>query len=349
MIGSSSCRSPMHRPDEHPDIKSGRIGILLINLGSPDATSFWPVRRYLKEFLSDPRVVEAKGLVWWFIFNGIILIRRPVSLGAAYEKIWNQEAGEAPLKTITRRQAENLSECFADKDAIEVDWAMRYAKPPIGEAIVRLKQKGCDRILLFPLYPQYSAATTATALDKAFEQLKSMRWQPAIRSVPPYFDHPAYIEALAHSIRQHLKGLKWQPQMMLASFHGLPEHFLTKGDPYHCQCQKTARLLRDALGRSDDELLLAFQSNTGRGKWLEPFTEDTIKDLAARGIKNLLVITPGFAADCLETLEEINLRAHDEFLGHGGENFSMVPCLNDADVSIEMLASIAGEQLSGWA
>lgn len=339
----------MLRPDEHPGIKAGRIGIVLINLGSPDATSFWPVRRYLKEFLSDPRVVEAKGPVWWLIFNGIILTRRPASLGEAYEKIWNRQAGEAPLKTITRKQAENLAGRFADTATIEIDWAMRYANPPIGEAIDRLKQKGCERILLFPLYPQYSAATTATALDKAFEYLKSVRWQPAIRTVPPYFDHPAYIAALAESVRQHLKTLTWQPQMMLASFHGLPEKFLTKGDPYHCHCQKTARLLRAALDYSDDDLQLTFQSNTGRGRWLEPFTEDTIKDLAARGIKNLLVITPGFAADCLETLEEIDLRARDVFLDHGGERFSMVPCLNDRENSISMLAKIAREELGGWA
>jgi len=338
----------MYSPDEHPDTKTGRIGVLLINLGSPDATSFWPVRRYLKEFLSDPRVVEAKGLLWWLIFNGLILTRRPLSLGKAYNEVWNRQSDEPPLKAITRKQAESLAEPFAGTDAVEIDWAMRYANPPIGEAIDRLKQRGCDRILLFPLYPQYSAATTATALDKAYEYLKSMRWQPAIRTVPPYFDHPAYIEALAESVRQHLKTLAWQPQMMLASFHGLPEKFLTKGDPYHCHCQKTARLLRDALGYTDDNLMLTFQSNTGRGRWLEPFTEDTIKDLAAQGTKNLLVITPGFSADCLETLEEIDLRARDEFMDHGGENFSMVPCLNDSELSINMLAQIAGKELSGW-
>lgn len=338
----------MHRPDEHPEIRTGHIGILLINLGSPDSTSFWPVRRYLKEFLSDPRVVEARGLVWWMIFNGIILTRRPVSLGAAYDKIWNHETDEAPLKTITRKQANGLAKRFSGLAAIEVDWGMRYANPPVAEAIARLKDKGCDRILLFPLYPQYSAATTATALDKAFEHLKTMRWQPSVRSVPPYFDHPVYIEALAESIRQHLNGLTWRPEVMLASFHGLPKHFLHQGDPYHCHCQKSARLLREALGCTADELLLTFQSNTGRGKWLEPSTEETITELAGKGIKNLAIITPGFAADCLETLEEIELRARDEFLGQGGENFSMVPCLNDTDASIDMLSKIASEQLSGW-
>ena len=338
----------MHRPDEHPEIRTGRIGILLINLGSPDATSYRPVRRYLKEFLSDPRVVEARGFGWWLILNGIILTRRPVSLGAAYDKIWNHERDEGPLKTITRKQANGLAKRFSGHAAIKVDWAMRYANPPIAEGIARLKDKGCDRILLFPLYPQYSAATTATALDKAFEYMKSLRWQPSVRSVPPYFDHPVYIEALAESIRQHLNELTWRPEMMLASFHGLPKNFLHKGDPYHCHCQKTVRLLRGALGCSDDELLLTFQSNTGRGEWLEPFTEDTIRDLAGKGIKNLAIITPGFAADCLETLEEIEQRAHNEFLNHGGENFSMVPCLNDTDLSIEMLGRIAGEQLSGW-
>ena len=339
----------MPHTEQHPDVKVGRIGVLLINLGSPDEASFWPIRRYLKEFLTDRRVVEAKGPVWWLVLNGIILTRRPVSLGEAYGKIWNHQTNEAPLKTITRKQAERLADRFDGKSGIIVDWAMRYGNPAIGEVINRLTSNGCDRILLFPLYPQYSAATTATALDKAWDSLQSMRWQPAVRTAPPYYDHPAYIEALATSVRQHLKTLDWQPQMILASFHGLPEDFLTKGDPYHCHCQKTARLLRAALGHNDDELLLTFQSNTGRGKWLEPFTEDTIKNLAAQGIKNLVVITPGFAADCLETLEEIALRAADDFIRYGGENFSMVPCLNESDSSVEMLAEIATEQLGGWA
>ena len=335
-------------PDSHPEINHSHIGILLINLGSPDATSFLPVRRYLKEFLSDHRVVEAKGPVWWLIFNGIILTRRPLSLGAAYEKIWNNEAGEAPLKTITRRQAEGLSGKFAGNSQIEVDWAMRYGAPRIGEAIARLKQKGCERIILFPLYPQYCAATTATALDTAFDTLQMMRWQPTIRTVAPYYDHPAYIAALAESVRQHLKRLGWKPERILASFHSLPEAFIAKGDPYLHHCQKTYRLLCESLARSDEDMLLTFQSSTGRGNWLGPSTEATTCELAGQGVRNLLVITPGFAADCLETLEEINLRARDEFLNQGGENFSVVPCLNASECSINMLTAILDQELRGW-
>ncbi len=348
VTASTQCCSLMHHEDRHPDVKFGKIGILLINLGSPDAASFWPVRRYLKEFLSDPRVINARGLVWWLVFNGIILNRRPVSLGRAYNKIWNRQTDEAPLKTTTRKQSEKLTRRFAHSSEIEVDWAMRYAAPPISAAVERLKQKGCDRILLFPLYPQYSAATTASALDKAFDALQSMRWQPAIRTAAPYYAHPAYIAALAASLEEHLETLEWQPQMILASFHGLPEEFINKGDPYLHHCQETTRLLRTALGCGEGGLLMTFQSSTRRGKWLGPSTENTVRKLAEQGVRNLLVITPGFAADCLETLEEISLRAQEVFCRCGGKSFSMVPCLNDTSVSIDMLAKISSEELAGW-
>ena len=338
----------MTRPHNHPQVNHGRIGILLINLGSPDATSYWSVRRYLREFLTDRRVVESSGPVWWLIFNGIILTRRPVSLAAAYRKIWNHEAGEAPLKTFTRCQSEQLAQMFPAGQQMEVDWAMRYGTPSISRAIARLHDKGCERILLFPLYPQYSAATTATALDTVFETLRSMRWQPTIRTVAPYYGHSSYVQAIADSARKHMETLDWSPDKILASFHSLPEAFIAKRDPYLHHCKQTYRLLGRSLERPDDEMLLTFQSSTKRGKWIGPSTEDTITDLAGQGIRNLLVITPGFAADCLETLEEIGLRGRDEFLASGGENFSVVPCLNDSHRSVRMLHAIATEELQGW-
>jgi len=327
---------------------SGKIGILLVNLGTPEATSFWPMRRYLKEFLSDRRVVENRGPVWWFVLNAIILTRRPVKSGRAYAQIWNTKRGESPLKTISRAQAEKVDMRYADDPRILVDWAMRYGEPPIAETIIRLKEAGCERVLLFPLYPQYSAATTASAMDKVFDALKTMRWQPAIRSVPPYFDHPAYIDALARSIRAHRDALGWTPEVTLASLHGLPKGFIDKGDPYQRHCERTVELLRDALGLGAEELLLTYQSRSGRVEWLGPDTEDTIVALARKGVRNLLIVTPGFASDCVETLEEIQIRAAQSFLQNGGENFSLVPCLNESANSIHMLCSIIDEQLQGW-
>ena len=332
-------------PDSHA--QGGRVGILLINLGSPQAPDFWPVRQYLKEFLSDPRVVEAQGPVWWLILNGPILTRRPGSLARAYRQIWDRRAGDSPLKVITCAQADRLNRSF-DCAAVTVDWAMRYGSPSIGQSIDRLMGMGCDRILLFPLYPQYSAATTASALDAVFAHLKSMRHQPAIRTVPPYFAHPAYISALADSVRRHITALAWQPDVVLASFHSLPDAMITKGDPYLDQCQTTFQLLGAALGISEERYILAFQSNTGRGSWLSPFTEDTIRNLASGGTRNLVVVTPGFAADCLETLEEIRLRAGRVFCKHGGDQFSVVPCLNAAAASIAMQTAIITEELAGW-
>ncbi|MCP4999038.1 MAG: ferrochelatase [Hyphomicrobiales bacterium] len=335
-------------PEQHVQVASGRIGVLLINLGTPDATDYWSMRRYLKEFLSDRRVVEANRLVWWLVLNGIVLSKRPRKSGRAYQQIWDKKRDESPLKTITRSQSEILAEHYHTNKAIEVSWAMRYGSPKIAEQISNLKSSGCDQILLFPLYPQYSAATTATALDKTFEALQSMRWQPAIRTVPPYFEEPEYIAALADSIRQHIETLAWKPEVVLASFHGLPEEFLTRGDPYYCHCQKTARLLKQRLNFSENELIPTFQSRSGRAKWLQPYTDETIENLARDGVKNLLVVTPGFAADCLETLEEIEIRGAKLFHKSGGENFSMVPCLNDSAGSVGMLRSIIDRELQGW-
>lgn len=347
MTGSHS-PATSELPENHAPLASGKIGVLLINLGTPDATDFWSVRRYLKEFLSDRRVVEANRLVWWLVLNGIVLSKRPFKSGHAYEQIWNTDRNESPLKTITRSQSEKLGQHYSAGGAIEVSWAMRYGSPDIEKQITDLKNSGCDQILLFPLYPQYCAATTATALDKTFEALRAMRWQPAIRTVPPYFDDPGYIAAISDSILQHMEKLTWKPDVVLTSFHGLPRDFLTRGDPYHCHCQKTARLLRKRLKLSEDEFVLTFQSRTGRAKWLEPYTDETIRKLARSGIKNLLVVTPGFAADCLETLEEIQLRAAELFHESGGENFSMVPCLNDSTLSTDMLRSIIDRELQGW-
>lgn len=334
-------------PPGHPPIKPRKIGVLLMNLGTPEATSYWPMRRYLKEFLSDRRVIEVNRVLWWFILNVIILSFRPSKSGHAYQSIWNTERNESPLKTFTRAQTEKLAATLKNPKLV-VDWAMRYGKPPVAERLAALQAEGCDRIVLFPLYPQYSAATTATALDKAYDALKTMRWQPAIRTVPPYFDHPAYIEALAASLKTHIAGLSWKPDRILIAFHGLPREYLDKGDPYHCHCQKTARLLREKMGLTKDAAQLVFQSRFGRAEWLKPYAQDTVEGLPAQGVKNLLMISPGFASDCVETLEELAIGLKETFKEKGGENFSVVPCLNDSPASIKLLTQLASEELKGW-
>jgi ferrochelatase len=334
-------------PPGHPPILPRKTGILLINLGTPEATSYWPMRRYLKEFLSDRRVIEVNPLIWWPILNLIILSFRPTKSGHAYEMIWNREKNESPLKTFTRAQSDSLSKVLGSPDVI-VDWAMRYGNPSIASRIAALKEAGCDRILLFPLYPQYSAATTATALDKAYDALKTIRWQPAIRTVPPYFDSPLYIKAVANSLRSHLAKLDWTPDKILIAFHGLPREYLDKGDPYHCHCQKTARLLRNELGYTADYASLVFQSRFGRAEWLKPYAQDTVDALPSQGVKKLLMISPGFASDCVETLEELAKGLDESFMHAGGEKFSVVPCLNATDDSILMLARLAKAELEGW-
>ncbi len=334
-------------PPGHPPVNVRKIGVLLINLGTPEATSYWPMRAYLKEFLSDRRVIETNRLLWWFILNGIILTFRPRKSGHAYESIWNRELNESPLKTFTRGQAEKLVQ-HLPKDLM-VDWAMRYGKPSIPERLQALKDAGCDRILLFPLYPQYSAATTATALDKAYETLHGMRWQPAIRTVPPYFDHPAYIAAVSKSLTNYMAQLAWKPDRILVSFHGLPREYLDKGDPYHCHCQKSARLLREHLGMSKDMLQLVFQSRFGRAEWLRPYAQDTVEALPSQGVKNLLMISPGFVSDCVETLEELSIGLAETFREKGGKNFAVVPCLNDTASGVALLQELVGNELKGWA
>ncbi len=340
---------PANAPPGHPVARIGRIGVLLLNLGTPEGTSYWPMRRYLKEFLSDPRVIEINRPLWWLLLNGVILTTRPTRSGHAYAKIWNRERGESPLKTITRAQAEKLADALADRSNIIVDWAMRYGEPATGNAIRALHARGCDRILVVPLYPQYSAATTATALDNVFDTLKTLRWQPTLRSVPPYYGDPAHIEALAQSLERHLASLPWKPDMILASFHGLPVAYLTKGDPYYCHCMKTARLLAARLGLAEDKFQVVFQSRFGKAEWLKPYAQQTVEGLPQSGVKNLVMIMPGFAADCVETLEEVAIGLKETFHERGGVNFSAVPCLNDQPHSIAMLKTIIGRELSGWA
>lgn len=338
------------RPAGHPAVQAGRIGVLLVNLGTPDATDYASMRRYLKEFLSDRRVIEVNRVVWWLVLNLIILTTRPGRKGRDYDKIWNRERNESPLKTITRGQAEKLDATLKARDGrIVVDWAMRYGNPSIASRLAALQDAGCDRILVMPLYPQYAAATTATVCDEVFRVLAGMRWQPTLRIAPPYHDHPVYIDAVARSVEAAVADLSFRPEMVLASFHGMPEKYLEAGDPYYCQCAKTARLLGARLRRSDADFMMTFQSRFGTDEWLKPYTDMTVKSLAERGVKNLAVVTPGFAADCLETLEEIAMENAQIFRDAGGENFAAIPCLNDSDGGMAVIEAVVTNELKGWA
>jgi ferrochelatase len=334
-------------PPSHPVIPPRRVGVLLVNLGTPDATDYWSMRRYLKEFLSDRRVIEENPIKWWLILNLIILTVRPGRKGKDYDKIWNKEKNESFLKTITRSQSDKLAASLAGEPRILVEWAMRYGNPSIASKLDVLQKTGCDRILIVPLYPQYAAATTATVCDKAFEALATMRWQPALRVAPAWFDEPVYIDALANSLQAGLAKLWFKPDLIIASFHGMPEEYLTKGDPYHCQCAKTTRLLREKLGLGD-RLMLTFQSRFGTAEWLKPYTIDTVQALPAKGVKNLAVITPGFTADCLETLEEIAMENAHVFKQAGGENFVHIPCLNDSEPGMLVIWTVVLRELKGW-
>lgn len=329
-------------------VEAGKVGVLLINLGTPQATDYRSMRHYLKQFLSDKRVVESSGLVWWLVLNGIILRKRPITSGRAYDLIWNHELDESPLKTITRAQSDAIAQTFSGTENMVVDWAMRYGTPSIDDVIKRITDQGCTRILLFPLYPQYSGATTGTAMDNVFDTLKTMRHQPAIRTVAPYYNHPAHIKALADSIRAHHASLDWTPEVTIASLHGLPVDFIAKGDPYQEHCETTVALLRKELGLTDCQLLLTYQSRSGRTVWMTPDTEETAAGLARDGIENLTIIAPGFASDCIETLEELHIRAHDKFIAAGGKNCSIIPCLNQSPPSISMLKTLIDENLAGW-
>jgi len=330
----------VQRPPDHPTIPTPRVGVLLVNLGTPEAAEPKAVRRYLGEFLSDRRVVELPPAIWQPILRGIVLTTRPAKSAHAYEQVWTADG--SPLAAITRAQAEALAPMLPEA---QVRWAMRYGRPAIGDVLADMKAAGCERILLAPLYPQYCAATTATANDKAFERLATMRWQPAIRTLPPYADAAVYIDALAASVRDGLAALDWAPDALVASFHGMPQVTLKKGDPYHCQCQKTGRLLAEALGR---EVTVSFQSRFGPAKWLTPATDDTLAWLARGGRTKVAIVAPGFSADCLETLEELAIRGREQFEAAGGTHFAYLPCLNAEPTGMAMLETLIRRELAGW-
>lgn len=330
------------RPAGHPAVPSPRIGVLVVNLGTPDAPDAPAVKRYLREFLSDRRVVEIPPLLWQPILRGIILNTRPRKSAHAYSQVWTSEG--SPLAVHTRDTATRLAARLST-DGVLVDWAMRYGNPSVASRLAAMRAAGCERILFAPLYPQYSGATTASAQDALFAALGTMRWQPAVRTLPSYHDDPAYIAALAHSAREGLAAMEHPADAVLLTFHGMPERTLHLGDPYHCHCRKTARLLGEALDRPVE---VSFQSRFGRAKWLEPSTEDMLERLAGSGVQSLAVLAPGFSADCLETLEEIALRGRDIFLGKGGKNFSYLPCLNASVQAISLYEGMIRRELRGW-
>jgi ferrochelatase len=330
----------MTPPVDHPRIPQQKIGVLLINLGTPDAPEEQAVRRYLAEFLSDPRVIEIHPFAWKPILHGIVLRTRPRRSAEAYNQIWTNEG--SPLRVIAQRQAEALRERLLD---VSVHYAMRYGHPGIAAALERMIEEGCTRILAAPLYPQYCAATTATANDALFGALARMRWQPAVRTLPPYYDDPLYIEALRAHLQRQLDALDFKPERLLLSFHGMPKRTLELGDPYHCHCQKTARLLSEALGRDVD---VSFQSKFGRAEWLGPPTDAVLADYPRQGVKRIAIAAPGFSADCIETLEELGIRGRETFSDAGGEQFALLECLNDSPESIAMLERLIARELAGW-
>jgi protoporphyrin/coproporphyrin ferrochelatase len=331
----------MTLPANHPKIATPCIGVLLVNLGTPEAPTASAVRRYLKQFLSDKRVVEIPAILWQPILRGIILNTRPKKSAKAYAKVWTDKG--SPLAFFTVAQAEALAARMHDQ--VDVRHAMRYGKPSIPDQLAAMKAAGCNRILIAPLYPQYSGATTGTVLDEAYAALTKMRWHPAIRTLPAYHDDPGYISALKESVQASLAKLDFEPDALVISFHGMPERTLHLGDPYHCHCQKTARLLSEAMGR---ELVISFQSRFGRAKWLEPATDATIERLAREGKKKIAIFAPGFSVDCLETLEELAIQGQEQFEGAGGSHFAYLPCLNDSDIGMDMLEALVRRELSGW-
>ena len=337
-----------HLPANHPAVLPPKIGVLLLNLGTPDATDYWSVRRYLKEFLSDRRVIETPRWLWWPILNLIILSFRPQKSGHAYAQIWDKERNESPLLVITRNQATSLAQRLAGHENVVVDFAMRYGNPSTASRLNALKEAGCTKILLVPLYPQNSATTTATANDKAFDVLKTMRYQPAVRTTPAYFEDPKYIETLGNSIRDGVAALDFEPDVVITSYHGMPVSYLERGDVYHCQCYKTTRLVREYLGWDKDKIMVTFQSRFGRAKWLEPYTDVTLAELPGRGIKKVAILAPAFSADCIETLEEISMQGRETFMEAGGEKFAYIPCLNDSPGGMDMIESMVRRELSGW-
>ncbi len=328
--------------DKHPKINFGKVGVLIVNLGTPNSTNWWDIRKYLKEFLSDRRVIEVNPIVWQLILNLFILTFRPAKSAHAYKKIWFKETNESPLLYYTRAQKDKLKEKMENKNTI-IDFAMRYGDPSIKSKLNLLKEKGCENIIILPLYPQYAGATTATVCDEVYRSLMKMRWQPSLQIIPHYESDPLYIESLINSIKNKIKTINWTPDLIIASYHGIPKSYFDKGDPYQCYCQKTTRLMKEKF--LDFEIQTTFQSRFGPREWLKPYTDKTLESLPGQGIKNVLVICPGFASDCVETLEEINIQGKESFLKNGGKNFDLIPCLNDNSDHIQLFETLVTRYL----
>ena len=327
---------------DHPKVNFGKTGVLLINLGTPDSTSWWDIRKYLKEFLSDRRVIEVNPIIWQVILNLFILTFRPSKTAHAYKKIWFKESNESPLLFYTKSQTDKLKDRIENKDLL-VDFAMRYGNPSINSKLVKLQKNGCENIIILPLYPQYAAATTATVCDEVYRNLMQMRWQPSLQIIPHYESEPLYVSALVKSIEDKIKQIDWKPDLIIASYHGIPKSYFDKGDPYQCYCQKTTRLIKEKF--SEIEINTTFQSRFGPQEWLQPYTDKTFESLPSQGKKNILVICPGFASDCVETLEEISIQGKNSFLENGGKNFDLIPCLNDSVEHINLLEALVKRYL----
>ena len=327
---------------EHPEVKFGKTGVLLINLGTPDSTSWWDIRRYLKEFLSDRRVIEVNPFIWQIILNLFILTFRPSKTAHAYKKIWRKESNESPLLFFTRNQASKLNDKIGN-DKVIVDFAMRYGNPSIKSRLDKLKEQGCENIVILPLYPQYAGATTATVCDEVYRSLMKMRWQPSLQIIPHYESETIYVDALVNSIEKKIKEINWKPDLIISSYHGIPKSYFDKGDPYQCYCQKTTRLIKEQFTKIDVQT--TFQSRFGPQEWLTPYTDKTLETLPGKGVQNLLVICPGFASDCVETLEEIDIQGRESFLNNGGKNFDLIPCLNDNSDHIRLFEKLVSKYL----
>ncbi len=337
---------PTDKPSDHIKIEFNKIGILLVNLGTPEATDYFSMRRYLKEFLSDRRVVDVFKPLWWVILNGPILTFRPSKSGKAYDRIWDKTKG-SPLRYITENQTKKLKSEFRKYNQIKIEYAMRYGNPSIKLQLNKLFDNGCTKILLLPLYPQYAASTTATVQDEAFKWLLNKRWQPAIRTIAPWYDDKNYINIISNSIRKSFKK-NGEPEVLIISFHGVPKRYLLLGDPYHCHCQKTGRLIQENLRWNKKSFYVSFQSRFGPEPWLKPYTDETIVALAKKGVKKITIVSPGFVTDCLETLDEIKNEAKETFLENGGETLNYVECFNDSDESIKFFKNIINQNLFGW-
>ncbi len=348
---SRDAARPTHAPTDHPKVPRAKTGVLLANLGTPDHYSYWPMRRYLNEFLSDRRVIDYSPWKWQPLLQLIILSKRPFTSGEAYKSIWNEDKGESPLMTITRDQTAKMARAMQDRygDQVMVDFCMRYGNPSTKSKVRAMVEAGCTRILFFPLYPHYAGATSATANDQFFRALMDETWQPIARVVEPYFENPLYIEALAQSVERAYSQIETRPEILVVSYHGMPKRYLMQGDPYHCHCQKTTRLLKERLGWEDTEITTTFQSVFGPEEWLKPYTVDEVARLAREdGKRRIAVMAPAFSADCIETLEEINEEIRESFEEAGGEEFTYIPCLNDDDAHIKALSSIVESNLKGW-